>query len=410
MSMRLLVVGSVSMTPWGADQLVRLAEQAGVRGLGLIGLDTAGRLAGPGVTSGENALYDEVVAVDVDDPAACVDAVVGRTDVAAVATIRELSVAAVAAVAAALGLRGNDPTVVERIRHKDRCRAWLREHGFAQPSTRLCASIQDAIAFVGETPGPWIVKPRDGLASIGVSLVAEPTALPTAIARVGPGRPFLVETFVDGEELSAEGVMLEGVPTVLALTRKLVGAGPGVIGDGFVETGHRQPALLDAEIAERAHDAVVRALTAVGVTCGIFHVEFWLTADGIVLGELHVRGGGDFIHLLVEATHPETSLFGLLIDDLLGRPAGPVGKAVGAAGATFFTLPPGTITAITGWEAIRAHARVIACDLQVGVGDTVAPATGSYDRPAVVVVTAPTLADVEALTDELEAALVVSVR
>ena len=401
---RLLVVGSVSMTSWGHDQLVRLAGEARARGLGLIGCDTAAQLADPGVASRENSLYDEVVAVDVDDPAACVDAVVGRTDVAAVATIRELSVAAVAAVAAALGLRGNDPTVVERIRHKDRCRAWLREHGFAQPSTRLCASIQDAIAFVGETPGPWIVKPRDGLASIGVSLVAEPAALPTAIARVGPGRPFLVETFVDGEELSAEGVMLEGVPTVLALTRKLVGDK----GD-FVTARQRQPAGLTDEQSALACAEVARAVAGLGVTHGHFHVELWLTADGIVLGELHVRGGGDFIHLLVEATHPGARMFGLLVDDLLGRPAGPVGTAAGAAGATFFTLPPGTITDIAGWEAIRSHPRVIACDLQVGVGDTVAAAPGSFDRPAVVVVAAPTLADVEAVTDELEATLVVSV-
>jgi formate-dependent phosphoribosylglycinamide formyltransferase (GAR transformylase) len=404
------VVGSTSVTPWGHHQLMRIVEEARLRDLDLIGMDLAAQLESVGRASGENELFEELIPADIDNPDACVAAVAGRHDVSAVLTIRELSVAPVAAIARALGLRGNDPSVVDRIRNKDRCRSWLRERGFVQPTTRLCSSPEEAIDFMAETgDGPWIVKPRDGLASIGVSLVRSPDALESAIGRVDRGGRFLIETFVSGQEFSAEGVMLDARPRVLALTRKIMGEGPGVVAGGFVEIAHRQPASLPAAIANQARTEVARALTVAGVSCGIFHVEFWWTGSALVLGELHVRGGGDFIHVLVDETRPGLSMFGLLIDDLLSRPTDSIPPPSGAAGATFLTFPPGgTITAIDGWEAVRAHERVVAADLQIRIGNTLAPAAGSYDRAGVIVVVASTLEEVEAVTEELSSQVVVS--
>ena len=401
---KLLVVGSASATSWGHDQLVRIAAQARLRELGLVGIDLAERHASEGERSGDNALFDELVAADPDDGDACADAIAGRADIAAVLTIRELSVAPVAAIAARLALRGNDPHAVERIRDKDRCRAWLRDRGFAQPLTALCSSAEEAARFMRETgAGPWIVKPRSGLASIGVSLVRGRGELDGAIRRVGD-ESFLVETFVDGDEISAEGVLLGERARVLALTRKTL-ASCG----GFVAAGQRQPAGLAAEVVAAASTEVERALEAVGITCGHFHVELWLTDEGVVLGEMHARSGGDFIHLMVEETNPGVSMFGLLIDDLLGRPVErPIAPSSGAAGVTFPALPSGSITAIDGWEAIRDDEHVVACDLQVGIGDTIPETVGSFDRPAVVVVSAPTLEEVEAHSARLESQLVVS--
>jgi len=39
----------------------------------------------------------------------------------------------------------------------------------------------------------------------------------------------------------------------------------------------------------RTAETVARALRTLGVCFGLFHVELWLTDDGIVLGELHGR-------------------------------------------------------------------------------------------------------------------------
>jgi biotin carboxylase len=401
---KLLVVGSTSATSWGHHMLLRISEQARLRDLALVGMDLASRHEAEGRSSDENALFDELVAADPDDAADCARAVAARDDISAVMTIRELSVAAVAAIAQALRLRGNDPAVIERVRDKAQCRDWLRDHGFEQPGTRLCRSEDEAREFMRATgDGPWVVKPRDGLASIGVSLVGGPAELGAAIDRLDPDQPFLVETFVDGEELSAEGVMLGGRAHVVALTRKSLAPG-----GGFISARQRQPAGLPDAVASRASEDVARAVEGIGITHGHFHVELWLTAGGVVLGEMHARIAGDFIHLLVEETHPGLSMFGTLIDDLLGRRAAAPAPPSGAAGVTFLTFPSGTITAIDGWEAIRDNEQVVACDLQVDVGDTVEETVGSFDRPAVMVVSAATLDEVDAITDRLSAGLVVS--
>ncbi|MCD9145414.1 ATP-grasp domain-containing protein [Streptomyces albireticuli] len=404
----LLVMGNTAMTPWARDQIRRLSEQARRRGVRLLGADTAANLrrAAPE----ELSLVDEVVALDVYDADACRAWAAGRPRVDAVLTIRELSVLPAALTAEALGLPGNDPDAVRRVRNKDLCRKRLREAGLPQPLTALCRDAADAARFMRDTgPGPWIVKPRDGLAGIGVSRVDGPRELPAALARFAapppamgplPASPyFLTETFVEGDEYSAEGVVTGGEPQVLALTRKGTA-------DGFVEVSQRVPAGLDGPTAARARDAVGRALTAAGVTRGIFHVEFWVTSSGIVLGELHDRGGGDYIHALVEHTRPGLELYGALIDDLLGDAPRPVPEPAGSARAEFLLAPAGRLRAVRGWEEVARHPAVVAAHLQVTPGDVLGRANDSYSRSGVFVATADTPDGVDTLAAALASRIV----
>lgn len=88
--------------------------------------------------------------------------------------------------------------------------------------TALCETAAKTERFMAENgPRRWIVKPCDGLAGIAVSLVKKVDDLPGALAKFGAppaqlgslpaGRAFLSETFVDGPEHSAEGVVVGGV-------------------------------------------------------------------------------------------------------------------------------------------------------------------------------------------------------
>ncbi|MBT2385313.1 ATP-grasp domain-containing protein [Streptomyces sp. ISL-11] len=400
----LLVMGHAGMPAWGRDQIRRLSEQARARGVRLLGADTPESLrASP---AEELGLVDDVVALDVHDARACrAWAASGPPRIDAVLTVRELSAHPTAVLARELGLAGNDPEAVLRIRTKDLCRQRLRESGFPQPGSAVCRNAEEAERFMRETgPGPWIVKPRDGLASIGVSLVERPRELAAALRKfettapamspLPPSSSFLVETFVDGDEYSAEGIVLDGVPQVLALTRKTVT-------DGFISTSQRVPSGLDKVTADEARDAVARGLTAVGVSHGIFHIELWVTAAGVVLGEFHIRGGGDYIHALVEHARPGLEIYGTLVDDLLGRAPAPVPDASRAARVEFLFAPAGRLRAVHGWEELTRHPAVIAAHLQVAPGDVIGEVKDSFNRSAVFVAGADSAEDVDALAASL---------
>ncbi|QUQ63817.1 ATP-grasp domain-containing protein [Kutzneria sp. CA-103260] len=377
----LLVLGCASVTPHGRDQMRRLSDQARRRGVHVLGADTAANLAKADLIG----LVGETVAVDVHSPAAVREWAATRVDVGAVLTFREMCVESVAAAASALGIAGNAPDVVHTIRTKDLCREALRSWGFRQPECAVVVDADEARAFLARTRGPWVVKPRDGMGSVGVSLVDSVDALPAALALLPAGVPFLVETFVTGREFSAEGLFIGGRPTVLALTAKTTGA-------GFVETGHRMPADLDDALA-RAE--VERAVTAVGLTHGVFHVEFWVDGTDVVLGEVHARPGGDFIHAMVEHVRPGLELYGALMDDLFGEPPLDLPAVTAAAGVEFLVLPPGEVLSIRGWDDVLADPAVIAADLSVRPGDVIGPVRGSADRHGVLVVGGPTAAAVE---------------
>lgn len=282
------------------------------------------------------------------------------------------------------------------------------------PTTALCEGIEEARVFMKQhRPGPWVVKPRDGLASMGVSLVRGEDDLESAVARLSASPPgalgslsrqaqFLIETFVAGEEFSAEGVMINGVPQVLALTQKEVAS-------EFIETGHRVPATLDPPLAAVARDAVSGALREAGITRGIFHVEFWADEAGIVVGELHDRPGGDFIHALVEHVRPGLEFYGMLIDDLLGRDPAPVPDIAGSAAAAFLICPPGRLVAVHGWDDLVRHPSVLTADLTIAAGDTVTPVTDSWGRHAVFAVGGDTSEQVDSLVADLRSSVVFEV-
>ncbi|MDQ2814191.1 MAG: ATP-grasp domain-containing protein, partial [Actinomycetota bacterium] len=316
-----------------------------------------------------------------------------------VAVIAQLEMAQVAAAetAAAIGAPGNPPEVIRRIRAKDACRAALAATGFAQPAVRLCASAADAEAFLRETPGPWILKPRDAMGSTGVSQVSSAADLPVALALLpDPGR-FLVEEFVSGPEFSVEGIFQSGRPRILSVTAKETVPPPF-----FVETAHTLPADLPESRRREIEDTVSAALLALGLRIGAFHVEIWLTPAGVVLGEVHSRFGGDWIHKMLEYAIPGIELFGLIIDDMLGLPRapGPLEPSRGAA-VRYLTPPPGTVVAVEGWDEVRAHPAVLHAELSAGPGADIPPLHSSGDRIGLIIVGAETSTRARELAEEL---------
>ncbi|MFJ3545188.1 ATP-grasp domain-containing protein [Streptomyces rubiginosohelvolus] len=401
----LLLIGGGGEMTLSVDVAVQALEQARARGLRTHVTNRADTLAAtPAVT----AAADTATAVDFARPGDTADWAAGRAAdgerPALVFGVREMAQEAVAATAHALELPGNPPAAVRRIRTKDACRAALAAAGFRQPAVRVCRDASEARAFLAATAGPWVVKPRDGADSAGVRKVTRPDDLPAALAQL-PDReaPFLVEEFVDGREFSVEGVFVGGSPRVLAVTAKEKLPPPY-----FVEIGHVLPADLPEETRRSVEETVTAALTALELRFGLFHVELWLTAEGIVLGEVHVRIGGGWIHRMLPHVRPGLELYGTVYDDALGLPVDLPARLPAperAAAARYFAPPEGRVTAVSGWDAVRTHPAVLHAELRVGPGDVVPGFRSGGDRVGAVVVGAATPAEARELARELVASV-----
>ena len=364
------------------SQGMRCIRQAQTRGLRVVLLDAPANLAAaPDIA----AAADAVIAAPFDEPDRCVEiALKHAADEEFVGTFgwREYSVESVAAVAEALHLPGNSRRTVATVRDKYACREALRRAGFVQPRARRCADLDDALEVVrAGGGGPWIVKPKDAMGSLGVRIVRTPTDLPDAYAAL-PERyrtDFIIEEFQSGTEYSAEGVFVEGAPHVIALTTKLL-----MDRDRFVERGHVMPALVSPELAQRARQVVQAALRSLGLRYGVFHVEFWIDGDRLVLGEVHARPGGDYIHLMVELI-TGLELYGLVYDQLVDRVPDPARwRVTGGAAILYFTPPAGRLLSLADAAAVAQDPACVRLELSLKPGDLIAPIRESDDRPGFV--------------------------
>jgi biotin carboxylase len=394
----LLFVGGARAVEISTAMAEEALEQARVRGIRTHIVNKADVLV---ATPKVNAAADAVSAVDFTRPEETVAWARGRLAAGerfdAVFALQEMAQVAVAEVAEAVGAPGNPPDAVRRIRTKDLCRAALAAAGFAQPAVRLAADADEAAAFLAQSSGPWIVKPRDAMGSIGVSLVRDAADLPGAIALLPDAAPFLVEEFVEGPEFSVEGVFLNGEPRVLAITAKEKAPPPF-----FVETGHVLPAGLAEQERREIEERVSAALSILELRTGAFHVELWLTADGIVLGEVHGRFGGDWIHTMLQHAVPGLEVFGLVFDDMLGRSGSHGGlEPTRGAAVRYLIPPPGKLAAIEGWGEVLAHPAVLHARLSAQPGDVIKPLRQSSDRVGFVVVGADDAAPARKLAADL---------
>jgi biotin carboxylase len=240
---------------------------------------------------------------DTRDPEAVVAAglaLAARHTVAGVLTWDEYALVPTATLAARLGLTGSTPESMTAARNKAASRAKFAEHGVPSAASTLVDSLPHATAVAHRTGFPVVLKPASHAASIGVIRVDRPDELPSAWAFAsagagGQGREgygVLVEEYLSGPEVSVECATAGGIATPLAVTRKEVGFAPY-----FEETGHTVTA--DDPLLPEVGPVAVQAVSALGITDGVQHVEMRLTPAGPRIIEVNSRIGGDLIGRLV---------------------------------------------------------------------------------------------------------------
>ncbi|GII54389.1 hypothetical protein Pth03_27780 [Planotetraspora thailandica] len=294
------------------------------------------------------------------------------------------------------GLGATGYEVTRRFRDKLAMRRHLESVGAGAVPAEPLLRRQDMDAFAAAHGYPFIVKPTDATASIGVFRVDGPVDCDrvwgstsrlrgTRTDRVSSMyvlQDFMMEKYVEGPEYSVESFSFAGRHVVVTLTEKFVDTG------SFAEVGHAVPARVPEGVRESVRVCVTRFLDQIGLRDGVAHTEVRVGPDGPVIIESHNRIAGDAIPELVWGAYGidlSTYAFGWpfrLVPELPDRPEPHAGACT-----RFIVAGPGRVESVAGAEAALAEPGVLDVRITAKPGDATRPLRDNWDRLGLVAVT-----------------------
>jgi biotin carboxylase len=279
-------------------------------------------------TAGLPAYPDEIVACDVFNPLAVIEAIGHRPPRAIFSNSDHLQTSTAIA-AAYFDLPGKAWPVTYRAKNKAAMREFLAAAG--QERTWHAVVVDPAaLTDLGDRiPLPCIVKPREGVGSQHVRRVDDPAELARYCASLWsqqPGRALLLEEYIEGPLYTLE-TLGDGERLVsLGGWRVILGPPPH-----FVELEAHWGRWLSAE----QEAAVRRVISAFGVGFGACHTEFVLTDHGPRLIEINYRTVGDQREFLLDEALG-FPLFETVLRLHLGEPLAALPERSAAAAIRYF--------------------------------------------------------------------------
>jgi len=234
------------------------------------------------------------------------------------------------------------------------------------PSYREVCQVDEALLF-GEHKGyPLILKPKRSQSSLGVFKVDNPLQLREAFPRtlaLSLSGSILVEQFMDGKEITVEGLCLNGRHTVLAVSEK-----EHYAFNPCVARCLSYPPRFSSTLLNRIRDVANQVVHALQLKDGLTHAEYRIVGDQPYLVEIAARGGGTRIASLIVPWVSGIPVYDLWLCSLEGQTAEIPRPLQRAAALEFFDFAPGRVKAVRGLEA--ASRLVADIGLAFAPGDT----------------------------------------
>ena len=325
---------------------------------------------------------DRFVQIDCADPRSSADAVTdlaSHTPIDAVVAADDAGVEIAALAATALGLPANPPAAAHATLDKAAAREALRIAEVRQPEFTLLLADADPRAVVAGFGGPVVIKPLDLSAGRGVLRVDGPADAATATKRIrgilaaagkDPSADLLVERYVDGPEISVEGLIWDGEVEILAVFDKPV----PMPGPAFEETIFVTPSRHSAEVLGEVERVTTAAVRALGLTQGPIHAELRLEGGRPTVIEVAGRTIGGLCGRALRFGLLGTALETMVLRQALGMRKQSLRRERTASGVLMIPTPrPGTLRAIGGLDEVRAIPHVTSVDITAPTGSRVAP-------------------------------------
>ena len=237
-------------------------------------------------------------------------------------------------------------------------------------------SVADAAEAAGRIGYPVVTKPRTRTASVGVvrSNDAEEIETSAEIAaahqRSDDGsETILVEEYLDGPEISLEGLTWDGVVETLAIFDKP----DQPSGPYFPESIFVTPTTLHESVAADVEQTVQRATRALGLTHGPIHAELRIVRGVPKVLEIAGRSIGGLCGRALTFGLMGDSIEALLIRQSLGMRKVGSSRQPGPTGVLMLPIErSGTLSRVTGLDRAAEIPGVWNVEMTVPVGAEVA--------------------------------------
>ena len=332
---------------------------------------------------------------------------------AAVATMgSDQAVLPTARLAARLALPGLPLETAETVSDKRKMRAAFAAAGVRCPRGREATTPAEAAEVFAELGPPLVVKPVDGSAQRGVTEVREERELAAAAERAfaaSKAGAVVLEQYVEGDEYTVNGFLLDGEYFPMSVTRRLLHPPPPL----GVCLAHRYPSRLgekrEGELFELAH----AASRAVGLETGPSYVQMRLD-DGVPWTiEVGARlGGGKDAELAKLVTGFDAIranvlwALGELTRDDLGADAEAAAAPCGQV--RFVVAPPGRTVRLDAAPAVALDG-VHEAGFYWREGMVLPPLTSGAERLGYLLLSAPDEDELDTRTDRALEALGVEI-
>ena len=204
-----------------------------------------------------------------------------------------------------LGIEGVGTEVATNFRDKAQMKDVLHAAGLPCARHRMLTSTDDATKFAQEVGFPIVVKPLAGAGAKGTYQVQSADELSEVLRQnpPHPRRPLLAEEFMQGDEFSFDGTLIDGKLVWHSLTHYLP-TPLDAIENPWIQWCVMLPREIDHPHYDDIRVAAADSVRALGLRTGVFHMEWFRRPDGsIAISEVGARPGGAQISRLMSYAH-----------------------------------------------------------------------------------------------------------
>lgn len=323
----------------------------------------------------------------------------------------DVGVPTAAYVAEQLGLPGIGLETALAATNKWLMRERCRQAGIPSPKYTRAFNLAEAKAAANKIGYPVVVKPVDSQASRGVGRVSNADELldwfEKALTYSRDGG-VLIEELLLGTECTVEAFVDNDEIHVLGISDKKAGSPPYTVARRLI-----YPGAFSQDVANSIRQANECVTRAIGITMGLTHAEFMVTAAGPRLIEIAARGIGARIATVLLPALTGIDILGARIQQAMGQSVKSFLNRDSRHGHgifQFFDLGVGRVHEIEGLHEAAALPGVLHLEFNRRVGDFLGRVETDEERPGFFLAQGESREEIKMLAERVASVLRVELR